>query len=186
MDRKLRVLLWKDWLTLRRNWAFLILFFVLPTAMMCAFWYLETLIDVELSLERHNLDQTRYTKLEWTKQSFLNSDMKRKHRNSWNNNVTAVIGCKKLRRVDIGVVAPKSFREPLVALLTHSMNNNYKFHGYETAEELQQDVMSNLTREYCFGFELSDVRPGIEEVNLTMMFPRDVVPDTHQPVYDLT
>lgn len=46
MDRKLRVLLWKDWLTLRRNWAYLLLFVLLPIALMSAFWYLQTLIDV--------------------------------------------------------------------------------------------------------------------------------------------
>jgi len=40
--------------------------------------------------------------------------------------------------------------------------------------------------DYCFGFEISDVRPGNDEVNITYMFPRDASLNTHQPLYDLT
>ena len=30
------------------------------------------------------------------------------------------------------------------------------------------------------------MKPGVDEVNVTYMFPRDVSLDTHQPLYDLT
>lgn len=40
-----RVLLWKDWLILRRNWFYLLMFAVLPVLMMTGFWYLETCLD---------------------------------------------------------------------------------------------------------------------------------------------
>ena len=42
---QVRVLLWKDWLILRRNWVFLVMLFVVPIVMMTAFWYIETALD---------------------------------------------------------------------------------------------------------------------------------------------
>ena len=30
------------------------------------------------------------------------------------------------------------------------------------------------------------MRPGVEEVNITYMFPRDVASNTYEPLYDLT
>ena len=43
-----------------------------------------------------------------------------------------------------------------------------------------------MSNEFCFGFELSDVTPNVDEINITYMFPRDASLDTHQPLYDLT
>ena len=53
-------------------------------------------------------------------------------------------------------------------------------------EEFYHEVRTNVTNEYCFGFEVSDVKPGIAEINITYMFPRDAALDTHKPLYDLT
>lgn len=47
-------------------------------------------------------------------------------------------------------------------------------------------MKSNVTNEYCFGFEISDITPKSSEINVTYMFPRDASLDTHQPLYDLT
>jgi len=47
-------------------------------------------------------------------------------------------------------------------------------------------VKTNVSNDYCFGFEISDVKYGVEEINITYMFPRDASLDTHQPLYDLT
>jgi len=44
---------------------------------------------------------------------------------------------------------------------------------FETVDELFEDIKSNATQKYCFAFELSDIYPGIDEVNITIMFPRD-------------
>ena len=58
--------------------------------------------------------------------------------------------------------------------------------GYETVEEFYQDVKSNGTTDFCFGFEMTMVHPGIKEVNITYMFPRDVAANTYEPLYDPT
>jgi hypothetical protein len=47
-------------------------------------------------------------------------------------------------------------------------------------------VKTNSSHDFCFGFELSDVYPGIDEINVTYMFPRDVASDTYEPLYDIT
>ena len=57
---------------------------------------------------------------------------------------------------------------------------------FETLEEFNHEVRTNGSHEFCFGFEISDVRPGIGEINVTYMFPRDVASDTYEPLYDLT
>lgn len=40
------------------------------------------------------------------------------------------------------------------------------------------EIRSNYHTDFCFGFEISDVRPGIKEVNVTLMFPRELALDT--------
>lgn len=57
---------------------------------------------------------------------------------------------------------------------------------FESVEDLHDAVTKNSTQDFCFGFEITDVRPGIDEINVTMMFPRDVSPNTYEPLYDLT
>ncbi len=51
------VLLRKDTLTLKRNWIFLLSFVVLPIVMMMSFAHLESLVEGELSPERHNFNR---------------------------------------------------------------------------------------------------------------------------------
>ena len=57
---------------------------------------------------------------------------------------------------------------------------------YNTTEDFYEAVTKNSSQEYCFGFELTDVYPGVDEINITYMFPRDVAPDTYEPLFDPT
>ena len=57
---------------------------------------------------------------------------------------------------------------------------------FNSTDDFYHDVKSNVSNEYCFGFEVSDISPSSEEVNVTYMFPRDASLDSHQPLYDLT
>jgi len=64
-----------------------------------------------------------------------------------------------------------------------------KVHFFESVDELFTDITTNNTRKYCFAFELSDVHPGVEEVNVTILFPRDDIGgiiNSEKPLYDLT
>ena len=47
-----------------------------------------------------------------------------------------------------------------------------------------KELRNNYHTDFCFGLELTDVRPGIKEVNVTMMFPRELAQNTYRPVYD--
>jgi hypothetical protein len=39
---------------------------------------------------------------------------------------------------------------------------------------------------FCFGFEVSNIYPGVEEINITYMLPRDAASNTYEPLYDMT
>ena len=54
-----------------------------------------------------------------------------------------------------------------------------RVHSYHSVDDFYHEVKTNVSHEYCFGFEISDVRPNIDEVNVTYMFPRDASLDTH-------
>lgn len=54
---QLGVLLKKDWLILRRNWVFLLMFIVLPVLMMTAFWQLHAIVGSTDNEEHHNLQR---------------------------------------------------------------------------------------------------------------------------------
>ena len=41
-----------------------------------------------------------------------------------------------------------------------------------------------MSREYCFGVEIGDLYPGIDEVNVTMLIPRELAQDTYKPLVD--
>ena len=53
--RHVKVLLRKDFLTLKRNWMFFLTFLILPIAIMSGFNFIESLVEGELAPERHNL-----------------------------------------------------------------------------------------------------------------------------------
>lgn len=55
--RHVKVLLRKDFLTLKRNWMFFLTFLILPIAIMSGFNFIESLVEGELAPERHNLDR---------------------------------------------------------------------------------------------------------------------------------
>lgn len=57
---------------------------------------------------------------------------------------------------------------------------------FDSQEMFFDEVRSNYRADYCFGLELSDVRHDIEEVNITMLYPRDLAPNTFRPLYDLS
>ena len=44
-------------------------------------------------------------------------------------------------------------------------------HPFHTQEEFFQQVKYNISQDYCFGFEISDVFRGVKEINVTYMFP---------------
>ena len=69
---------------------------------------------------------------------------------------------------------------------TTTATKGLKVKSFLTIEDFYHEVKTNATHEFCFGFEISDVLPGVSEVNVTYMFPRDASLDTHQPLYDLT
>ena len=47
-------LLRKDWLILKRNWLYLVMFVWVPFVMMGSFWYLKATLEFELTPEKHN------------------------------------------------------------------------------------------------------------------------------------
>jgi hypothetical protein len=53
-------------------------------------------------------------------------------------------------------------------------------------EEMLYQVETNNTHELCFGLEITDIYPEIDEVNITMMFPIDVSHNTFNPLVDTT
>jgi hypothetical protein len=51
------------------------------------------------------------------------------------------------------------------------------------------DITSNKKAKYCFAFELTQVTPKVNEINITLFFPRDDLSgliNTYTPLYDLT
>ena len=58
--RHVRVLLRKDFLTLKRNWMFFLTFIILPVAIMSGFNFIESLVEGEMAPERHNLDRKSF------------------------------------------------------------------------------------------------------------------------------
>lgn len=67
----------------------------------------------------------------------------------------------------------------LTSLLLTVGTKGLRVHSFLSAEDFYHEVKTNVSNEFCFGFELSDVKPGVEEINITYMFPRDASLDTH-------
>ena len=107
-------------LTLKRNWVYLLMFVFLPIIMMGGFWYLETMIDIVVAPERQHTDKTKFTKFNFQK-SFSYSGMKKKQANVISGNVTALTGCRKFKRKDVGMVAPEEFIHSLYPLVQKKM-----------------------------------------------------------------
>ena len=126
-SRHVRVLLRKDFLTLKRNWMFFMTFLILPVAIMSGFSFLESIVEGEMAPERHNLDRKSisyfqhvfsdsvYTNMNenfWRdRRPFLQSDMKTDIYNRWQGlgNVTMMAGCG-IRR-SVGVIVDPFFYE---------------------------------------------------------------------------
>jgi len=67
----------------------------------------------------------------------------------------------------------------------HISVEKLKLWPFETQEALFEDVRTNMVREYCFGLEISEIKPGVNEANVTMLIPRELAQDTYKPLYDL-
>jgi len=61
--RHVKVLLRKDFLTLKRNFMFFMTFIILPIAVMSGFNFLHSLVEGELAPERHNLFRKSISRL---------------------------------------------------------------------------------------------------------------------------
>ena len=57
MKEQTKLLLWKDWVLLRRSWLFLVLFTLVPILMMTSFWYLKSCIEPTFQDEKHNTER---------------------------------------------------------------------------------------------------------------------------------
>ena len=54
------------------------------------------------------------------------------------------------------------------------------FFAYPSRAAFEEKIKKVGFEEYCFGFELSDIRPGVKEVNVTYMFPQDASLNTFE------
>ena len=61
--RHVKILLRKDFLTLKRNFMFFMTFIILPIAVMSGFNFLHSLVEGELAPERHNTDRKSMSRL---------------------------------------------------------------------------------------------------------------------------
>jgi hypothetical protein len=57
---------------------------------------------------------------------------------------------------------------------THMNGEGLKLWAFDSQEALFENVRTNMSREYCFGLEISDIRPGVKEANITMLIPREL------------
>jgi|LauGreDrversion4_2_1035121.scaffolds.fasta_scaffold1157308_1 hypothetical protein len=55
---------------------------------------------------------------------------------------------------------------------------------FDSQDDLFENIRTNMSREYCFGVEIGDLYPGIDEVNVTMLIPRELAQDTYKPLVD--
>ena len=70
-------------------------------------------------------------------------------------------------------------------LVEHKLN----IHIFDQIDDLMFDINSDNKRLYCFAFQLSDINPKVNEVNITIYFPRDNIGgliNTYTPLYDLS
>lgn len=190
MLNHLAVLLRKDVLTLKRNWVYLVMFIMLPVTMMYGFWQLETYIDRVLTPEKHNVDKVRYTRKDMIWTQFMGAEIWQ--RELWDTPTwtpqSSMWGCGAAGRHDIGLVAPPALNKGIRAFLEKGIaghiTEGLKLWAFETQEDLFYNVRTNMSREYCFGLEISDIRPGVKEANITMLIPRELAQDTYKPLVD--
>ena len=59
------------------------------------------------------------------------------------------------------------------------MTKGLQVNSFLSIDAFYRDVRANVSNDYCFGFEISDVTPKSSEINITYMFPRDASLDTY-------
>ena len=65
-------------------------------------------------------------------------------------------------RRDIGLVTSKDFASAIYPSIQNYMRTKgLRVQSFHTVEEFYQEVKTNVTSDYCFGFEISDVLPGV-------------------------
>ena len=105
----MKVLLTKDFQTLKRNLIFLVMFIVLPCALMFSFQFLHDVIGTEYAPTKHNFEQSKYTKL-FHRVPFMGSEMSVRPVNSGEIfNVTLMGGCRVVGRREVGLVVSEEF-----------------------------------------------------------------------------
>lgn len=60
------------------------------------------------------------------------------------------------------------------SIYSHIVGEGLKLWAFDNQEALFENVRTNMSREYCFGLEISDIRPGVKEANITMLIPREL------------
>ncbi len=58
--------------------------------------------------------------------------------------------------------------------------------AFNSTEDFFKAIKGDPDNNFCFGFEMSNIYPGVKEVNFTLLMPRDVASNTMDPLYDLT
>ena len=60
------------------------------------------------------------------------------------------------------------------------------FTAWPSQEAFREQIKISDMKNYCFGFEFSEVIPGVKEVNVTYMFPQDISLNTYDPLYEFS
>ena len=98
--------------------------------------------------------------------------------------------CATAKKKDVGLIASPMvidlFADEIFA--PEFKQRKLSLHTFTSVEDLFLDVKSNPERKYCFAFELTEVYPGVGEVNITMYYPRDsitgVLNSHRKPLFD--
>ena len=105
--KHIKVLFRKDMLTLKRNWSFLLMFVVLPIALMTVFGILTEILAGKVMPEKHNFEYSTWTKHKVVWRSFMKSDMTNLPP-SWEHglrNVSLLFGCGLADKRSVGMVS---------------------------------------------------------------------------------
>jgi hypothetical protein len=67
-----------------------------------------------------------------------------------------------------------------------SLDWGMHFVAWPTRAAFEEQIKMNDMKNYCFGFEFSEIVPGVKEVNITYMFPQDISLNTYDPLYEFS
>jgi hypothetical protein len=75
---------------------------------------------------------------------------------------------------------------PIVRINELSIDWGLHFFAFNSRLHFEEEIKRVGWNNYCFGFELSEIMPGVKEVNITYMFPQDASLNTYEPLYEFT